>query len=98
MAHVSKTADAVLRLSPRTEVLPILHASGDMAQEVRETLIGRPFDCLALPLPSSVEDKLEAAVESLPRINLVVMPEPDHDGMPVVSFIPADPCQALIMG
>ncbi len=98
MAHATKTADAVLRLSPRIEILPILHASGDMAQEVRETLIGRKFDCLAVPLPPSVEEKLEAAVGALPSISLVVMPEPDRDGMPVVSFIPADPCQALIMG
>lgn len=98
MTHVTKTADAVLRLSLRIEVLPILHASGDMAQEVRETLIGRRFDCLAVPLPPSVEEKLETAVDALPRISLVVMPELDYDGMPVVSFIPVDPCQAVIMG
>ena len=98
MAHVAKTADAVLRLSPRIELLPILHASGDMAQEVRETLIERRFDCLAVPLPPSVEELCETAVEALPCISLVVMPEPDHHGMPVVSFIPVDPCQAVIMG
>ncbi|TLY12427.1 MAG: hypothetical protein E6K69_10670, partial [Nitrospirae bacterium] len=63
MAHVAKTADAVLRLSPRIELLPILHASGDMAQEVRETLIERRFDCLAVPLPPSVEEMVETAVD-----------------------------------
>jgi hypothetical protein len=31
------TVSDVLRLSPRIEVLPILHGSGDVAQEVRET-------------------------------------------------------------
>ncbi len=98
MAHLTKTAETVLRLSSRVEVLPILHGSGDMAQEVRETLIGRPYDCLAVPLPPSIEPMLEAAVEDLPRISLVAMPEPDRDGMPRCSFIPVDPCQAVIMG
>ena len=98
MAHLTKTAETVLRLSSRVEVLPILHGSGDMAQEVRETLIGRPYDCLAVPLPPSIEPMLEAAVEDLPRISLVAMPEPDRDGMPRCSFVPVDPCQAVIMG
>lgn len=98
MSVVSKVAESVLRLSPKIQVLPVLHASGDMAQEVRETLISRPFDCLAVPLPPSVEDPLEAAIEALPRISLVVLPEPDQEEKPVVSFIPVDPCQAVIMG
>lgn len=98
MERLTPTADAILRLSPRIEVLPILHASGDLAQEVRETLIGRRFDCLAVPLPPSVEQPLESTVEELPRISVVTIPEPDRDGMPACSFIPVDPCQAVIMG
>lgn len=98
MSQLSATAETILRLSPRIEVMPILHGSGDMAQEVRETLIGRRFDCLAVPLPPSVEQPLEAAVQDLPRISLVVIPEPDQDGMPAASFVPVDPCQAVIMG
>ncbi len=90
--------DAILRLSPRIQVLPILHGSGDLAQEVRETLIARPVDCLAVPLPPSVEPALEQAVETLPRIHLVVLPEPDQNETPTVSFVPVDPCQAVIMG
>jgi hypothetical protein len=89
--------DAVLRLSPRIEVLPILHGSGDVAQEVRETLIGRHFDCLAIPLPPSLEDALEAAIQDLPRISLVVTPEPEQEA-PTVNFVPVDPCQPVIMG
>src|SRR5574341_615215 len=90
--------EAALRLSSKIEILPILHASGDMAQEVRDTLIARPFDCLAVPLPPSVEPALEQAVGDLPRISLVTLPEPDREGSPAVSFIPVDPCQAVIMG
>ncbi len=98
MANIDETTGAVLRLSTRIEVLPVLHGSGDMAQEVRETLIGRRFDCLAVPLPPSVESMLERAVEVLPRISLVMLPEPDENEIPACSFIPVDPCQAVIMG
>lgn len=98
MAEMTNTADAVFRLSPRIEVLPILHASGDLAQEVRETLIGRRFDCLAVPLPPSVEQAVERSVKDLPRISLVSLPEPEGAEGPVVSFVPIDPCQAVIMG
>ncbi|MBM4124571.1 MAG: hypothetical protein FJ246_06415 [Nitrospira sp.] len=95
---MAKTADTIFRLSPRIEVLPILHASGDLAQEVREKLIARRFDCLAVPLPPSVEQPVEQAIQALPRVSLVVLPEPDEDGRPTVSFVPVDPCQAAIMG
>ncbi|WP_447972799.1 hypothetical protein [Nitrospira sp. Kam-Ns4a] len=95
------TTDAALKalkLSPRIEILPVLHASGDFAQEVRETLIARRYDCLAVPLPPSVEEPLEAAVGRLPEITVVTLPEPDQDGGPACSFVPVDPCQAAVMG
>jgi hypothetical protein len=98
MTHSPTTADTVLKLSPKIEILPILHASGDMAQEVRETLVARRFDCLAVPLPPSVEALLERAIDDLPRISLVTIPEPDRDGQAAVNFVPVDPCQAVIMG
>lgn len=90
--------DTILRLSPRIQVLPILHASGDVAQEVRERLISRSFDCLAVPLPPSVEDQLEQAIDDLPRISVVTIPEPESDEGATVSYVPVDPCQAVIMG
>ncbi|MGQ0810731.1 MAG: hypothetical protein ACT4OO_05840 [Nitrospiraceae bacterium] len=90
--------DTIFRLSSRIEILPILHASGDVAQEVRDTLISRPFDCLAVPLSPSVQDQLEHAVDELPHISLVTVPEPDQEGAAVVNFVPVDPCQAVIMG
>ncbi|MGH7255531.1 MAG: hypothetical protein ACREI3_07115, partial [Nitrospirales bacterium] len=92
------TIEAVLRLSPRIQVLPILHGSGDVAQEVRETLISHPFDCLAVPLPPSVEECVESAIHALPRISVVVQPEPDRGERPACNFVPVDPCQAVIMG
>ena len=108
--------ESVLRLSPRIEILPIVHANGDMAHEVRETLIARHYDCLAVPLPESVSRAVEAAIEDLPSISVVVLREDrvkDHPGDPgegrasarpgwagakQASYVPVDPCQAVIMG
>lgn len=98
MAHDTSPPDGILRLSPRIHVIPILHASGDVAQEVRERLISRRFDCLAVPLPPSVEHPVEQSIEALPTISLVTIPEPDCDDGPVSSFVPIEPCQAVIMG
>src|SRR5207249_7862346 len=70
--------ESVLRLSPRIEILPIVHANGDMAHEVRETLIARHYDCLAVPLPESVSRAVEAAIEDLPSISVVVLRSEEH--------------------
>ena len=113
MAMRSPAAESVLRLSPRIEILPIVHANGDMAQEVRETLIARHYDCLAAPLPESVSQAVEAAIGDLPTVSVVVLREdPDDDpeqidSLPeethtppssIASFVPIDPCQGVIMG
>lgn len=90
----SAAVETALRLSPRIEILPIVHASGDMAQEVRETLIARRYDCLAVPLPPSAAAPVEAAIERLPAISVVSFMEDDT----AASYIPIDPCQPVIMG
>ena len=78
--------------------MPLVHASGDMAQEVRETLIARHYDCLALPLPESlVAEAVEAAVEC-PRASLPLSWEGEDGEKPVASYVPIDPCQPVIMG
>jgi hypothetical protein len=109
----SAAVETVLRLSARIEILPIVHANGDMAQEVRETLIARHYDCLAVPLPESVSQAVEAAIGDLPTVSVVVLREdPDEDAKginssaeetrtppsPIASFVPIDPCQGVIMG
>ena len=91
-------SDSVFRLSPRIQILPIRHGSGDLAQEVRETLLRQRVDCLAVPLPPSVESALEQSVSRLPMISVVLIPEPQQQESFVHSFIPVDPCQAVIMG
>ncbi len=68
--HVS--SDDFLTIGPRIRVLPIIHGSGDFAVQVREELLSRPYDCVALPLPPSFQEDVEAAVDRLPAISVVV--------------------------
>ena len=98
MAVPSSTADSIFRLSTRIELFPILHGSGDVAQEVRDRLISRRYDCLAVPLPPSFEHPLEEAIVDLPSISVIIQPEPHSEGAASVNYVPVDPCQAVIMG
>lgn len=98
MGHPPSIAESVFRLSDRIDVLPILHGNGDVAQEVRERLISRPYDCLAVPLPPSLEDRVEQAVDALPAVSVAVLPEAAEAGGESVTFVPIDPCQPVIMG
>ena len=66
------TADDFLAISPRIRVMPIIHGSGDFAIQVREELLSRPYDCVAVPLPPSFQEDVEAAIEQLPAISVVV--------------------------
>ena len=87
------TAGDFLRIGPRVRVLPIVHGSGDCAIRVREELLARPYDCVAVPLPPSFQEDVEAAVERLPAISAVVQRDADGDGF---SYVPIDPCQGVI--
>ena len=60
------TAEDFLTIGSRIRVLPIIHGSGDFAIRVREELLSRPYDCVAVPLPPSFQDEVEEAVERLP--------------------------------
>jgi hypothetical protein len=91
------TADDFLKIGPRVRAMPIVHGSGDFAIRVREELLARPYDCLAVPLPPSFQDEVEAAVERLPTVSVVVQRDAD-DGEPGAgfSYVPVDPCQGVI--
>jgi hypothetical protein len=105
------TADLFLTISPRIRVMPIIHGSGDFAVQVREELLNRPYDCVAVPIPPSFQEQVEAAVEQLPRISVVVQvdADPSESGLesdtgeddesgaePGFSYVPIDPCQGVI--
>ncbi len=96
---MTSRADEFLQISPRIRVLPIIHGSGDFAICVREELLSRPYDCLAVPLPPSFQEEVESAIERLPIIAAVVQ----RDGFseefadePGFSYVPIDPCQGVI--
>lgn len=87
------SADDFLRLSPKIRVLPIIHGSGDFAARVRDELLSRPCDCLAVPLPESFQQDVEEAISSLPVVSAVVQREPGGESF---SYVPIDPCQGVI--
>jgi hypothetical protein len=89
------TADDFLKIGPRVRVLPIIHGSGDFAIRVREELLARPYDCLAVPLPPSFQEDVESAVERLPAISVFVQRDSD-DAEPGYSYVPIDPCQGVV--
>jgi hypothetical protein len=97
MDRPQATADDFLTIGPRIRVLPIIHGSGDCAIRVREELLCRPYDCVAVPLPPSFQDEVEQAVEELPSVSVVVQPDVDRDDEEQgFSYVPIDPCQGVI--
>jgi hypothetical protein len=103
------SSDDFLRIGPRVRVLPIIHGSGDFAIRVREELLSRPYDCVAVPLPPSFQEDVEAAIEQLPSISVVAQldvdsededddfdDDGDGDGAAGFSYVPIDPCQGVI--
>lgn len=98
-------ADDFLTISDRIRVAPVVHGSGDCALLVREELLARSYDCLAVPLPPSFQDEVEAAVDALPTISVVVRRDleefdpdrnPEDDVQAGFSYVPIDPCQPVV--
>jgi hypothetical protein len=99
MSDHRPTADDFLRIGPRVRALPIIHGSGDFAIRVREELLARPYDCVAVPLPPSFQDEVEDAIHELPRISVVAQLDVDPDessAETTFSYVPIDPCQGVI--
>src|SRR5262249_11423588 len=93
------TSDDFLTIGPRIRVLPIIHGSGDFAVQVRDELLNRQYDCLAVPLPPSFQEDVEAAVEQLPTISVVVQVDAEDqqgEAESGFSYVPIDPCQGVI--
>ena len=89
MSDPRPTSDDFLRIGERIRVLPIVHGSGDCAIRVREELLARPYDCVAVPLPPSFQDDVEEAVDALPRIAVVVQRDADEDDAETAfSYVP----------
>jgi hypothetical protein len=98
MSQPGRSADDFLRIGPRVRCLPIIHGAGDCALRVRAEMLERPYDCVAVPLPPSFQEDVEAAVGKLPAISVVVQRDADEGGPdgPGFSYVPIDPCQGVI--
>ncbi len=103
MSATHASAEQFLMIGPRIRVLPIIHGSGDFAIQVREELLNRAYDCVAVPLPPSFQEEVEDAVERLPTISVVVQCDAETDAdaedsqaEPGFSYVPIDPCQGVI--
>jgi hypothetical protein len=79
-------------------MLPIIHGSGDYAIRVREEMLDHEYDCLAVPLPPSFQEEVEAAVQRLPVVSAVVQRDAGTLDEPGFSYVPIDPCQGVIAG
>ena len=66
----------VLTLGRNITLFPVIHGSGDFAVEVRRMMLSHKFACLAVPLPPSFQRDVEAAVERLPVVSVVLQREP----------------------
>src|SRR5271166_6697972 len=97
MERPQSTADVFLTISPRIRVLPIIHGSGEFAIRVRDELLARPHDCVAVPLPPSFQAGVEESIERLPAVSIVAQLDVDRDdGELGFSYVPIDPCQGVI--
>ncbi|MCA9214275.1 MAG: hypothetical protein KDB27_14485, partial [Planctomycetales bacterium] len=100
----------LLRISPKTTILPVIHGSGDFALEVRRLMLDSSFDCVAVPLPDSFRRDVCRAIDFLPTPSIVVQREAGgfrnrewtSDAVDEslddrrLSFVPVDPCQPVI--
>ena len=66
-----------LNITNRISVLPVIHGSGDFAVEVRDRILRLEPDCIAIPLPPSFQDEVEAGVDDLPYVSMVSVNEND---------------------
>ncbi|QDU94627.1 hypothetical protein [Lignipirellula cremea] len=102
---------SVLAIGPRILAAPVIHGSGECALQVRRLMLTQSFDCIAVPLPPSFQQGVEAAIERLPAPSMIAQPDrpryrtlwtPDaaeaenDDDRREFSYAPIDPCQPVI--
>ena len=72
------SAQDFLTITDRISALPIIHGAGDFAVEVRDRILKLEPDCVAIPLPPSFQDEVEAGVDELPYVSMVSVNEDAH--------------------
>jgi hypothetical protein len=71
-------ASDCFRLDESITLLPVVHGCGQYARAVEKWLLQRSFDCLAVPLPKSLQSQVMRAVNYLP-IPSIVIQRPTHE-------------------
>ena len=84
-----------LQVDDSLTLLPVVHGSASYAVAVRRFLLEHTFDCIAIPLPPSFRSSVLAGVEQLPTPSAVVQVG-SSDPVNSASYVPIDPCQAVI--
>jgi hypothetical protein len=81
-------------------LIPVVHGSAAYAIALRQELLSRPFDALAVPLPESFEQEVLRGVDRLPALSAVVrLSAPGEDSESMArrgTYVPIDPCQGVI--
>jgi hypothetical protein len=110
-SRIDLTMHEIFQLSSRISLLPVIHGSGDFAVKVRQLMLQEEFDLLAVPLPPSFQEDVETAIDFLPSPTMVIQHrtpnyaldfslEEESDDEPMgsgpFSYVPIDPCQAVI--
>ena len=74
-------------------------------REIRRAILHYDFDCVAVPLPESFRDGVEAGIVQLPIPSVVVQkscgsteyrPDAEEEEPSSFSYVPVDPCQGVI--
>ncbi|QPJ63352.1 MAG: hypothetical protein G3M70_16290 [Candidatus Nitronauta litoralis] len=81
-------------LSDRIEFLPVVHGSGQFMRVVRQRLLGKTYDCLAVCLPPEFQSTVETGITHLPYITASFQSEEDG----TQNYVPIDPTQPVIAG
>lgn len=92
----AKEDSGVFDCQPWLTLIPVIHGSGSYALALRQALLQQSFDALAVPLPPSFADPVQAGVLRLPVVSAVVQGVDDVHGESFGTMVPIDPCQGVI--
>ncbi len=81
----------MVKLSEKINALPVIHGKVAFSNYLRDELLNKSYDCIAVELPPLAEEHVKNAVEQLPLIHAIVM-QYQNDSC----FIPIDPCDTII--
>jgi hypothetical protein len=74
--------------------LPVIPGRVEFAWRVRRHILAHSPQVVAVELPSSLEDLYDEAVERLPQMSVIVIPE--RDDQERATFIPVEPADAFV--